>query len=130
MDILTIAFVVTFLFIHIYFCPCKPGQQEMNQRCKFKDFFFFQGNAFTHSPFHTWKRKKNLLLSVKFKTEGARVSLSDLLPCMFFYMGSIKGEFSPNFSSYIQEIVESFSCKFFILSSGITTHYGAKKEGM
>lgn len=76
------------------------------------------------------REKKNLLLSVKFKTGGARVSLSDLLPCMFFYVGSIKGEFSPDFSSYIQEIVESFSCKFFILSSGITTHSGAKKEGM
>lgn len=82
----------------------------MNQRDKCKDFFFFfQGNASTQNPFHTWKGKKNLLLSVKFKTEEARVNLSDLLPCMFFYMESIKGEFSPNFSSYIQEIVESFS---------------------
>lgn len=76
----------TLSFIYMYFCSCKPGQQEMNQRDKCKDFFF-QGNASTQSPFHTWKGKKNLLLSVKFKTEEARVNLSDLLPCMFFLHG-------------------------------------------
>lgn len=82
----------------------------MNQRDKFKDFFFLSKKCiYSESIPHMERKTKNLLLSVKFKTEEARVNLSDLLPCMFFYMGSIKGEFSPNFSSYIQEIVESFS---------------------
>lgn len=61
MDIYTIVFVITFLFICIDFSR-KSRQQEMNQKGKFKEFFF-QGNAAIHSPFHTWKEKKSDIFS-------------------------------------------------------------------
>jgi len=99
MDIHTIVFVITSLFIHIDFCSRKSKQQAMNQKDRFKKFFF-QGNAAMHSSFHTCK-EKNLTFSVGFQTEGARVNLSDLFDMQVFYMGFIKGEFIANFSSYI-----------------------------
>lgn len=136
MNHLIIEFVINILIYiflsYIYIsAPVSLDNSRSTRVFNLKIFFLSRKCIYSESiPHMERKKKKNLLLSVKFKTEEARVNLSDLLPCMVFYMGSIKGEFSPDFSSYIEEIVESFSWKFFILSSGSTTHYGAKKEGM
>lgn len=97
MNHLIIEFVINFLYIYIY----------ISAPVNLKIFFSFKEMHLLR--IHSTHGKENLLLSIKFKTEEARVNLSDLLPCMFFCMGSVKGEFSPNFSSYVQEIVESFS---------------------
>lgn len=85
MDIHTIVFVVTFLFIHIDSCSHKSRQQELKQKDKFKEFSFKEMQLFiVHS---TYRRKKSLMFSVKFKTEEASVNLSDLLPCKVFLHG-------------------------------------------
>lgn len=85
----------------------------MNQRYKFKDFFFFFKEMHLLIVHSTHGReKKNLLLSVKFKTEGARVSLGDLLPCMFFTWGLLKENLVLTFQVIYRRLLKVFHVSF------------------
>lgn len=88
------------------------GPFQPHQFCDSVQFSF----KCSYSQHRAHIQGKNLMLSVEFKTEGARVNLTDLLSCKFFFVfffftKSLLREFIPNFSSYIQEVVESFSFK-------------------
>lgn len=58
-----------------------------------------------------WK-EKNQVYSVKLKTEGARVNLSDLLPSKFFTWGLLKENLFLTFQVIYRRLLKAFHFKF------------------